>query len=191
MLTIETVELLLLVAAVVAMLARRWRLPYSVGLVLGGILLAWLPFAPDIALTRELIFNAFLPPLIFEAAICIAWPALRKDLPVVLTLATLGVVVSAGVTTLGMHYLAHWSWQAALLFGVLISATDPVSVIATFKEAGVHGRLRELVEVLNNLRVGEQVRAWLSTTRDRPRLGKAMSLALEPAADGRSSEFLL
>ncbi|MBC1264361.1 DUF3067 family protein [Synechococcus sp. BSA11S] len=52
-------------------------------------------------------------------------------------------------------------------------------------------RLRELVEVLNNLRVGEQVRAWLSTTRDRPRLGKAMSLALEPAADGRSSEFLL
>jgi len=84
--------------------------------------------------------------LIFEAALYIAWPALRKDLPVVLTLATLGVVLSVGVTTLGMHYWAHWSWPAALLFGVLISATDPVSVIATFKEAGVHGRLRALVE---------------------------------------------
>ena len=144
--TIESIELLLLVAAVVAMVARRLRLPYSVGLVLGGILLAWLPFAPDIALTRELIFNAFLPPLIFEAAFYIAWPSLRKDLPVVLTLATVGVVLSAGITTVGMHVLAHWSWPASLLFGVLISATDPVSVIATFKEAGVHGRLRELVE---------------------------------------------
>jgi hypothetical protein len=146
MLTIESVELLLLVAAVVAMVARRLRLPYSVGLVLGGLVLAWVPFAPDIALTRELIFNAFLPPLIFEAAIYIAWPTLRKDLPVVLTLATVGVVLSAGITTAGMHVLAHWSWPASLLFGVLISATDPVSVIATFKEAGVHGRLRELVE---------------------------------------------
>lgn len=116
------------------------------GLVLGGIALAWVPFAPDIALTRELIFNAFLPPLIFEAALYIAWPALRKELPLVLTLATFGVVLSAGMTTVGMHVLAHWDWPAALLFGVLISATDPVSVIATFKEAGVQGRLRELVE---------------------------------------------
>jgi hypothetical protein len=57
--------------------------------------------------------------------------------------------------------------------------------------AGYEARLRELVEVLNNLQVAEQVRGWLSTTRDRPRLGKAMSLALAPAADGRSSEFLL
>jgi len=39
------------------MLARRLRLPYSVGLVLGGIVLAWLPFAPDLSLTRELIFQ--------------------------------------------------------------------------------------------------------------------------------------
>ena len=103
MLNIESVELLLLVAAVVAMVARRLRLPYSVGLVLGGIVLAWMPFVPDIALTRELIFNAFLPPLIFEAAIYIAWPSLRNDLPVVLTLATVGVVLSAGITTAGMH----------------------------------------------------------------------------------------
>ncbi|MCX5932368.1 MAG: DUF3067 family protein [Cyanobacteria bacterium] len=57
--------------------------------------------------------------------------------------------------------------------------------------SGYEARLRELVEVLNNLQVAEQVRGWLSTTRDRPRLGKAMSLALAPAADGRSSEFLL
>lgn len=146
MLTIEKAELLLLIAGVVAMLARRFKLPYSVGLVFAGIILALFPFAPNIQLTKELIFNAFLPPLIFEAAFYINWKELRKDLPVVITLATVGVILSAGITTLGMHYLADWSWITSLLFGVLIAATDPVSVIATFKEAGVHGRLRELVE---------------------------------------------
>lgn len=146
MLTIEKVEFLLLIAAVVAMLVRRLRLPYTVGLVFAGIVLAFLPFAPNIQLTKELIFNAFLPPLIFEAAFYINWKELRKDLPVVLTLATVGVILSAGITTIGMHYLAHWEWITALLFGVLIAATDPVSVIATFKESGVHGRLRQLVE---------------------------------------------
>lgn len=45
-----------------------------------------------------------------------------------------------------MHYSARWSWYGAILFGILIAATDPVSVIATFKEIGVHGRLRLLVE---------------------------------------------
>ena len=61
-------------------------------------------------------------------------------------LATLGVMLSAGITTVGMHYLANWQWLGALVFGVLIAATDPVSVIATFQEAGARGRLPLLVE---------------------------------------------
>ncbi|HWJ48445.1 MAG TPA: sodium:proton antiporter, partial [Candidatus Udaeobacter sp.] len=65
---------------------------------------------------------------------------------VVLVLATLGVVLAAAVTTAGMHFLVHWPWASALVFGALISATDPVSVIATFKGAGVRGRVRLLVE---------------------------------------------
>jgi CPA1 family monovalent cation:H+ antiporter len=87
-----------------------------------------------------------LPPLIFEAALYIRWNELRKDLPVIITYATLGVLLSAGVTAAIMHFALGWVWQAAILFGVLIAATDPVSVIATFKEAKVEGRLRLLVE---------------------------------------------
>ncbi|HSQ23226.1 MAG TPA: sodium:proton antiporter [Pyrinomonadaceae bacterium] len=146
MLSIEQIEVLLLVAAVVAMLARRLRVPYSIGLVIAGIGLALLPFSPKVELTKQLIFTAFLPPLIFEAAIHLRWRELRKDLPVVLLLATVGVVVSAAATAVGMHYLVSWTWMAALIFGVLISATDPVSVIATFKETKVTGRVRLLVE---------------------------------------------
>lgn len=145
-LTIERIEILLLIAAVVAMLARRLHVPYSVGLIVAGIGLAMIPFAPDIQLTKELIFTALLPPLLFEAAFYLHWPELRKDLPVVLILATIGVVLSAAATALGMRYLAHWEWTGAAVFGVLIAATDPVSVIATFKDAGAKGRIRLLVE---------------------------------------------
>ena len=144
--SIEYIETLLLIAAIVAMAARRLKIPYTVGLILTGIILAITPFPSDIEITKELIFSILLPPLIYEAAIYIKWQELRRDLPVILTLAGVGVLLSAAVTAAGMHYLAGWGWQSAILFGVLIAATDPVSVIATFKEAGVHGRLRLLVE---------------------------------------------
>jgi Na+:H+ antiporter len=145
--SIEYIATFLLIAAIVAMAARRLKIPYTVGLMLTGIVLAVSPFpSDDIEITKDLIFSIFLPPLIYEAAIYIKWQELRRDLPVILTLATFGVVVSAAVTAIGMHYLAKWGWESAILFGVLIAATDPVSVIATFKEAGVQGRLRLLVE---------------------------------------------
>ena len=119
--------LLLLVAAVVAMVTRRLTLPYSVGLVAAGIALALLPSAPRISLTKQIIFNALLPPLIFEAAFYLRWNQLRRELPVILTLASVGVVLPGAVTAIGMHYLAHWQWPNALVFGSLIAATDPVS----------------------------------------------------------------
>ena len=144
--TIERIEILLLIAAVVAMLAKRLRVPYSIGLVVAGIGVSLLPFVPYVELTKELIFIAFLPPLIFEAAFYLHWKDLKKDLPIILTLATLGVLLSAGTTAIGMRYLAQWTWMGALVFGVLIAATDPVSVIAAFKETEVTGRIRLLVE---------------------------------------------
>ncbi len=153
-LTVQVGVLLLLIGAVVAMLTRRLRLPYSVGLVAAGIILAILPFAPKVSLTKELIFTALLPPLLFEAAFYIHWEQLRRDFSVIVLLATLGVLMSACVTTIGMHYLARWQWLSALAFGVLIAATDPVSVIATFKEARAHGRLLVLIEAESLLNDG-------------------------------------
>lgn len=140
------IELLLLIAAIVAMLARRLHLPYTVGLTLAGVALAFVPTTFEFQLTKELIFKAFLPPLIFEAAFHLPWRALRADALVVTTLATFGVVLAAGLTAAGLHYVVHWPWSSSVLLGLLISATDPVSVIAAFKDAGVTGRLRLLVE---------------------------------------------
>ena len=145
-LTIESIEILLLIAALVAMLTQRVRLPYTIGLVAAGIILGLLSFVPEIDLSKELIFTVLLPPLVFEATLFIRWRELMKNLPIILVFATVGVFISALLTSAGMVYFAGWTWQSAALFGILIAATDPVSVIAAFKEAGVHGRLRLLVE---------------------------------------------
>lgn len=145
-LNFESGAFLLLIAAAVAMLTRRLRLPYSVGLVAAGVALAFLPFTPKITLTKELIFTALLPPLIFEAAFSLRWKHLRRDLSVILLLATLGVILSAGITSAGMHLVANWPWPTAAIFGILIAATDPVSVLATFREAKAQGRVLLLVE---------------------------------------------
>ena len=72
----------------------------------------------------------------------------------IVVLATLGVLLSASVTATGMHYLANWRWMDAMVFGALIAATDPVSVIATFKEAKAHGRLLVLIEAESLLNDG-------------------------------------
>jgi CPA1 family monovalent cation:H+ antiporter len=138
--------LLLLVACLIAMLTRRLGLPYIVGLVVAGFLIALLPNSPDVPLSRELIFDVLLPPLVFEAALQLDWRRFRNELPLTLTLAFAGVAIAAIVVAAGMHWLIGWSWIGAALFGVLIAATDPVSVIASFRELGAEPRVSMVVE---------------------------------------------
>lgn len=145
MIVVNTVGLLI-AAIVVALIARRLSLPYTVGLVVAGIALAVTRTDRGVILTREIIFDVILPPLLFEAAINIHWPALRRDALPVLTLALPGTIISAAVVSSGMVFVLGWPLPSALLFGVLIAATDPVAVIAMFKDNDVHGRLRLLVE---------------------------------------------
>jgi CPA1 family monovalent cation:H+ antiporter len=134
--------------------ARRLRLPYTVGLVLAGVALAFSPLHTGIRLTHDLIFFLLLPPLLFEAALNIHWPALRRDLLPVLALAVLGVFLAAAAVTAGMVLLLGWAVAPAAVFGVLIAATDPVAVIALFRDLGIGGRLLLLVEAESLLNDG-------------------------------------
>lgn len=144
--SLAPVGILLLAACLIAMLTRRFGWPYAVGLAAAGIGIAYLPIVPEIPLSRDLIFNVFLPPLVFEAALQLGWSSFRRELPVTLLLAFAGVAIAAAVVAGGMHWIVGWSWIGAALFGVLIAATDPVSVIASFRELKVEPRLSMLVE---------------------------------------------
>lgn len=145
----------LLVAAIfVALAARRLRLPYTVGLVLAGVALALSPLHTGIRLTHDLIFFLLLPPLLFEATLCIHWRALARDLLPILALSIFGVAIAAVTVAAGLVLVLGWQLAPALVFAVLIAATDPVSVIALFKDLGIGGRLLLLVETESLLNDG-------------------------------------
>ena len=137
---------LLLIAAVVGVFARRLHVPYSIGLVVAGIGLAFVPWHPGLTLTRDIVYTGLLPPLIFEAAFELRWAPLKSKLPLVATLATVGVVLSALATGAFMVAVTGWPVSAALVFGIVIAATDPVAVVATVKEVGARGSLALVIE---------------------------------------------
>src|SRR5512135_2955598 len=117
---------LLLVASLVAIAVRWLKIPYTVALVIAGLLLA-LQSQFKFELTPDLILVLFVPPLIFEAAFHLNFNDLRRSLPAILVLAVPGVILTtlivAGALALGVHL----SLPIALVFGALISATDPVA----------------------------------------------------------------
>ncbi len=143
---ITTLLTLLMIATSVAMLVRYINLPYTVMLVLGGLLLGLLHYLPEVQMSPEVVMTIFLPILLFEAAINLEYSHLRSDLKPILTFAVPGVLISLLITGACMHYGAGFPWAIALLFGSLIVATDPVSVLAIFKKLGVPPRLTALVE---------------------------------------------
>ncbi|PIQ24681.1 Na+/H+ antiporter [bacterium (Candidatus Blackallbacteria) CG17_big_fil_post_rev_8_21_14_2_50_48_46] len=143
---VETLLTLLLIATSVAILVRYIQLPYTVMLVLGGLVLGVLHYLPEVEMTPEIVMTIFLPILLFEASINIEYSHLRADMKSILTMAVFGVVISLFVTGGVMHWLGGMPWMIALLFGSMIVATDPVSVLSIFKKLGVPHRLTAIVE---------------------------------------------
>src|ERR1700684_4057773 len=106
---------LLGLAILVALAARRLRLPYTVGLVLAGAALAATRSHAGLALTHDLIFDVVLPPLLFEAALNLRWSDLSRDLVPVVALSIVGVALCAGVVAGGLIALLCWAIETALL----------------------------------------------------------------------------
>ena len=145
--------LLLLIACLGAVTFERFNIPYTVGLVVVGLGLGFLSplvFAADplgsLTLSPNVILFIFVPPLIFESSINLDNQLLFETLTPALILAGLGLLVSAAVVGGLVMWLTPLSLSGALVFGALISATDPVAVIALFKELGVPKRLTMIVE---------------------------------------------
>ena len=136
---------LLLVAAVVAIAARYLRLPYTVALVVAGFILSFGRFF-EVSLSRELILLVFLPPLLFEAAVNMDLEELRRRAAQVGLLAIAGTIITAATVALALVAFTSLRAKYAVLLAVMLSPTDPVSVLATMKEHGVAGGLRTLLE---------------------------------------------
>ncbi len=143
---------LLIIAAAVAMGTRWVRIPYTIALVIAGIVVGFFDVLPDLHLTPAVVFHIFLPVLLFEAAFHLQYHDLRRNAGPVLILAVPGLLLASLVTGGGLYLIAspaglsELTLGVALLFGALISATDPISVIAIFRELGINRRLAHIVE---------------------------------------------
>lgn len=136
---------LLVVAILVAAVAGRIRLPYEAALVLTGLGMAFTPGVPRFTLTHQEILTVFLPVLLFHGAYNLSVAELRTSLRLVAFLALPGVLATAGLVGLALHGIAGLSWTSALLFGTIVAATDPVSVLAVFGRLGAPRRLTTIV----------------------------------------------
>jgi CPA1 family monovalent cation:H+ antiporter len=144
--TIESIVVaLVLLTTLVAIGARRLRLPYTVSLVLMGLLIAFLT-PLELEATPDLILAIFVPPLVFEAAFHLELKQLRQSLVPILFLAVPGVLLTTllvgGMTAIG----AGIALGTAAVFGALIAATDPVAVVSLFRALGVPRKLSLTVE---------------------------------------------
>jgi len=149
--------LLLMVLLAIGVLVRglfnRLPIPYTVMLVILGMLLGnlarvWQPLESIryFQLSPELVFFIFLPVLIFESGLSLHARQLAKDIVPVLMLAIPALLLSTTIVGVGVWALLPLDLTTALLFGALISATDPVAVVSLFKELGTPTRLTTLVE---------------------------------------------
>jgi Na+:H+ antiporter len=153
---IEFLVWLLIVASIIAVVANRLRIPYTVALVIGGLALGSLHRLSFLEiftqgqrpnwLTPNVVLILFLPPLLFEGSIKIHFQILRKNLAPILLLANAGVLVATFITGFAVHWAFGLPLMLALLFGSIISATDPISVVAIFEQMGVGKRLSTIVE---------------------------------------------
>jgi Na+:H+ antiporter len=145
--------LLFVVATAVAIGARRFRLPYTVALVLAGLALgvAHLFEPPD--LTKELLYAVFLPGLLFEAAFHLEFHDFWHDRVAIAALAVPGVATAIALTAVFLEPIIKtfglggtFGWPHAVVFGALIAATDPIAVVGMFRTLGAPRRLRILIE---------------------------------------------
>ncbi|MEO7020216.1 MAG: cation:proton antiporter [Ktedonobacteraceae bacterium] len=144
--TVLLMVLLLSVTLLVALISKRLRLPYTLILVVVGLLLGFLPILSEITFNPDIVLFLFLPPLLFEGAWNVDITQIAADwLPIVL-LAGPGLLLAVAILATTLHLAIGLPWLLAILLGAIISPTDPVVVLSLLKQLGLPERLCIVVE---------------------------------------------
>lgn len=143
---LESYVLVFGIGAAVAIGAKRANVPYNVALVVIGLLLVFANVLPHAPLESEVVLVAFLPILVFEAALFADAESLRSAARPILALAMPGVVISLVGTAAVATFALGLPFSAALLLGSLLSITDTVSVLLAFRSTRVPHRLAAIME---------------------------------------------
>jgi monovalent cation/hydrogen antiporter len=145
---VEPVLILLLILVVLlAVLAKRFRTPYPIILVIGGLFLSLVPRMPHPELNPEVVFLVFLPPLLFSAAFQTSWRDFRYNL-VSISMLAFGLV---GFTVFCVAAVVPWilpgfNWHLGLVLGAVICTTDAIAATSIARRLGLPSRIRDVIE---------------------------------------------
>lgn len=131
---------------VLATLTTRFRLPYAMVLVLGGLALGFIPGLPTVELDPQVLLFLFLPPLIYSSAWLTSWREFRVNLRPILLLSVGLVLVTTTIVAVVAHILIGLSWPIAFVLGAVVSPTDAVAASATAQSVGLPRRLVTIIE---------------------------------------------
>jgi len=142
----ELILICLVAVALLALVARKIRVPYPILLTCGGVLLALVPGLPAIQLEPHLVFNLFLPPLLYPAAVFTSWRDFRANLRPILFLAIVLVLLTMTATAYLFHGLAGLPLAVAFVFGAIMSPPDAVAALAVTQNLRVPRRIIVILE---------------------------------------------
>src|SRR5256714_641705 len=142
----ELILICLVAVALLAIVARKIRVPYPILLTVGGVVLALVPGLPQIRLDPQLVFNLFLPPLLYPAAVYTSWRDFRANLRQILPLAVVLVLLTMTATAYLLHYLVGLPLAVGFVFGAIISPPDAVAALAVTQHLRVPRRIIVILE---------------------------------------------
>src|SRR6476620_1428388 len=143
---VELILICLVAVALLALVARQIGVPYPILLTIAGGLLAFVPGLPQIQLDPKLVFDLFLPPLIYPAAVYTSWRDFRANLRSILPLAIFLVLVTMTVTGYLFHALTGLPLAVGFVFGALISPPDAVAALAVTQNLRVPRKIIVILE---------------------------------------------
>ncbi len=145
-LLIRDLVFFLLIALAVNLLSEKLRVPYTLGLVIVGLVIGLIGLTPEAQLSPDLVLFVFLPPLLFEGAWNVKLPLLRENWRAIFFLAGPGLILSLVIIAAILHVLDQLDWGTAFLLAAILSPTDPVAVLGLFRQLHVNERLSNIIE---------------------------------------------
>src|SRR6266702_2592654 len=155
----EVILICLVAVALLAIIARKIRVPYPILLTIGGVGLALVPGLPAIQLDPELVFDLFLPPLLYPAAVYTTWRDFRANLRPILLLAIGLVLVTMTATAYLFHWLVGLPLAVGFVFGAIISPPDAVAALAVTQHMRVP---RKIVVILEGESLANDATSFIS-----------------------------
>lgn len=142
-----TVLILIVLVALLTVFAHRLKMPYPIVLVLGGLVLSFIPAVPHVSLSPTFVFLVVLPPLLFASALNTGWREFRYNL-VSISMLGFGLV---GLTVVSVAFVAHlfipdFDWRVGAVLGAVLSTTDAIAVAAIARRVGMPHHLLQLIE---------------------------------------------